>query len=89
MVFVTDMEHTLAKLEIFDKKLIAMYVVEEFTVPEMARRLVCSKRTVERYIGDALDKLSALLIDRRLLDRIPGGKTCQGGKEVRKAISYS
>jgi DNA-directed RNA polymerase specialized sigma24 family protein len=71
MVFVTDMDHTLEKLDAFDKKLVAMYVLEEYTVSEVSRTLGCSERTVERLLHDALDQLSRSLLVRGLLERIP------------------
>jgi hypothetical protein len=37
VIFVTDMEQAIEKLDAVDKKLLAMNVLEEYTVPEVAR----------------------------------------------------
>ena len=71
MVFVTDMDHTLEKLDAFDKKLVAMYVLEEFTISEVSRTLGCCERTAERLLHDAIDQLSRSLLVRGLLERLP------------------
>ncbi|MFZ3341862.1 MAG: sigma factor-like helix-turn-helix DNA-binding protein [Terriglobales bacterium] len=71
MVFVTDMEHTLERLDVLDKKLLAMYALEEHTISEISRALVRSERTVERLLHDAIDQLSKFLLFRGLLERLP------------------
>lgn len=71
MIFVTDMERTIEKLDAFERKLVAMNVLEEYSVPEMSRLLSCSQRTLERKLQDAIDQLSRLLLADRLLDRLP------------------
>jgi len=71
MVFVTDMEHTLDKLDIFDRRLIAMYVLEECRGGEVARVLGCSERTGERLFHEAIDRLSKSLLIRGLLEKLP------------------
>lgn len=71
VVFVTDMEHTLEKLDGFGKKLVAMNVLEEYSIPEMSRLLVCPQRTVERLLQSAIDRLSWLLLTDGLLKRLP------------------
>src|ERR1700685_1510271 len=71
MVFVTDMEHTLEKLDALDKKLVAMSALEEYTISEISRALGCSERTVDRLLHDAIDQLSRCLLVRGLLERLP------------------
>ena len=71
MVFVTDMERTLEKLEPIEKKLVAMSALEEYTISEIARALCCSERTVDRLLHDAIDQLSRALLVRGLLERLP------------------
>ena len=71
VIFVTDMEHTIEKLDAFDKKLVAMNVVEEYSVPEMSRLLACPQRTLERLLQDAIDQLSRILLADGLLERLP------------------
>src|ERR1017187_7331490 len=71
VIFVTDMEHTIEKLDAFDKKLVAMNVLEEYSVPEMSRLLASPQRTLERLLQDAIDQLSRILLGDGLLERLP------------------
>jgi DNA-directed RNA polymerase specialized sigma24 family protein len=71
VIFVTDMEHALETLEALPKKLIAMNVLEEYSIPEVARLLGYPQRTVERLLQDTLDQLSRTLLAGGLLDRLP------------------
>ena len=71
VIFVTDMEHTIEKLDAFEKKLVAMNVLEEYSVPEMSRLLACPQRTLERLLQDAIDQLSRILLADGLLERLP------------------
>jgi predicted transcriptional regulator len=71
MVFVTDMEHTLEKLDVLDKKLVAMSALEEYTISEISRALGCSERTVDRLLHNAIDRLSQCLLVCGLLERLP------------------
>ena len=97
VIFVTDMEHTIDKLNAFEKKLVAMNVLEEYSIPEMSRLLACPQRTVERLLQDAIDQLSRMLLRGRLLEQLPGGtrgvsggsKSCQEGKNYKFGVSYS
>lgn len=93
VIFVADMEQAIAGLEIFDKKLLAMNVLEEYTVPEVARLLGSTQRTIERSLQDALDELSRILLATGLLEEFPAitgqEKVCQGGKCANPKVSYS
>jgi len=71
VIFVTDMEHTLEKLDGFERKLVAMNVIEEYSIPEMSRLLVCPQRTIERLLQGAIDELSRLLLAGGLLATLP------------------
>ena len=71
VIFVTDMDRTIEKLDEFKKKLVGMNVLEEYSIPEMSRLLGCPQRTVERLLQDALDQLSRILLAARLLERLP------------------
>ncbi|MFZ3262455.1 MAG: hypothetical protein WA172_00505 [Terriglobales bacterium] len=71
VIFVTDMEHRIEKLDSFEKKLVAMNVLEEYSVPEMSRLLACPQRTLERLLQDAIDQLSRILLADGLLERLP------------------
>ena len=75
MIFVTDMERTIERLNSLDKKLVTMNVLEEYSVHEMSRLLCCSHRSMERKLQDAIDQLSRLLLIDGLLDRLPDVRT--------------
>jgi hypothetical protein len=70
VIFVTDMERAIEKLSSLQKKLLAMNVLEEYTVPEVARLISCNQRTVERLLQQALDDLSLILLTAGLLDEL-------------------
>ena len=71
VIFVTDMEQALKELDPLAKKLLAMNVLEEYSVLEVSRLLGCPQRTVERLLQEALDRLSRILLAGGLLDRLP------------------
>ncbi len=83
VIFVTDMEQAIEKLNASDKRLLAMNVLEEYTVDEVARELGCTPRNVRRLLQDALDHLSRILLSAAILE---GGiatlsrKSCQEGR---------
>jgi hypothetical protein len=91
VIFVTDMEQAIAKLDVFDQKLLAMNILEEYTIPEVARVLGCTQRTAERSLQDALDQLSRVLLASGLLEELPltsnGQMCCQDGKARNVEIS--
>src|SRR5713226_5453378 len=93
VIFVADMEKAIEKLNALEKKLLAMNVLEEYTVPEVARLLGCTQRTVERFLQDALDQLSRILLAGGLMEKLPtatrGQKTCQEGKNHNFDVSDS
>lgn len=86
MIFVTDMEQALEKLTASDKKLLAMNVLEEYTVDEVARQLGCTPRSVRRLLQDALDQLSRILLGVGLMEELV---SCQGGKKGDFGVSGS
>lgn len=92
VIFVHDVETSLERLDWFEKKVIAMVVLEEFSQEEAARLLQCSPRTVGRYIYETLDKLSEIFLRGSILKPIarpvPNRETpCQGGKSDLLAVS--
>ncbi len=85
VIFVHDVEQSLEKLDWFEKKVIAMVVLEEYSQEEAARLLQCSPRTVGRYIYEAIDGLSEVFLRGSILkpmvNPVPNRETaCQGGK---------
>jgi hypothetical protein len=92
VIFVTDMEKAIEKLSPLEKKLLAMNVLEEYTVPEVARLLGRNQRMVERLLQDALDQLSRILLAGGLLEKMVvtgGSKTCQEGGSLNFGVSNS
>jgi DNA-directed RNA polymerase specialized sigma subunit len=93
VIFVTDMEQAIDRLEIYDKKLLAMNVLEEYTIPEVAHLLGSTQRTVERSLQEAIDELSRILLAGGLMELLPLShnveKSCQGGKNYNCDVSGS
>jgi hypothetical protein len=93
VIFVADMERAIEKLNAMEKKLLAMNVLEEYTIPEVARLLGCTQRTAERFLQDALDQLSRILLAGGLMKKLPSitgeTKTCQEGKNYNFDVSGS
>jgi DNA-directed RNA polymerase specialized sigma24 family protein len=69
VIFVHDMDTLLRRLNPFQQRLIAMNVLEEYSMPEVARLVSCPLRTVEREVPDALDVLSLALLEGGLIRR--------------------
>jgi DNA-directed RNA polymerase specialized sigma24 family protein len=67
MIFVADMERSLDLLDQFERRILAMSVLEGYRVPEVSRLLRYPQRTVERQLQTALDDLSRILLKRGLL----------------------
>src|SRR6266700_3153345 len=90
---VTDLVQSIDMWDALEKKLLAMNVLEEYTIPEVARLLGCTQRTVERFLQDALDQLSRILLAGGLMEQLPsvtgGSKTCQEGKNYNFDLSDS
>jgi predicted DNA-binding protein (UPF0251 family) len=93
VIFVTDMERAIEKLNPLEKKLLALNVLEEYTLDEIARLLSCNRKMVQRLLQDALDQLSRILLAGGLMDKLPsaagGPKTCQEGKNYNFDVSDS
>jgi RNA polymerase sigma factor (sigma-70 family) len=83
VIFVADMERALENLSDVEKKLLAMNVLEEYTVDEVARLLGYSRRTVQRLLPEAIDQLSKALLFCGYWEG------CQGGKNCKCAVSGS
>lgn len=62
VIFVHDVERSLEKLDAFDQKLIAAIVLEEYSEWDAARMMHCSLRTIERYLPEAVDRVSQIFL---------------------------
>ena len=86
VIFVTDMDKAIDKLSPFEKKLIAMGILEEYSMEEVARLLAYSAKTIRRLLPDAVDHLSQILLTVGLMERV---ERCQGGKRYDSSASRS
>jgi len=91
VIFVTDMEKASEKLDAIEKRLIAMNVLEEYMVEEVARLLDYDSKTIRRLLGNALDQLSQILLVAGLMDELPlatqGVGRCQEDKNYKIDLS--
>jgi len=91
VIFVHDVERALERLDAFEGKLIAMNVLEEYSLPEVARLVGCPLRTVERVVPEALDKMSRAFLEGGLIKEMVTGtrgeKSCQEGKNYNSGAS--
>jgi|GraSoiStandDraft_30_1057271.scaffolds.fasta_scaffold57560_2 hypothetical protein len=93
VIFVHDIESALSKLDVFFQELIGRVVLQEYTHNEAAELLHCTRRTVGRYLPEALDQLSELLLRGGLMRALPGSEktyqnACQEG-ETSKYVASS
>ncbi len=71
VIFVHDIEQCLKRLDAFSRELVGCIALQEYTQAEAAERMGLSVRTVVRRYADALDVLTAVFLDRDLLE-VPG-----------------
>jgi DNA-directed RNA polymerase specialized sigma24 family protein len=67
VIFALDVESCLKKLNLFERELLSRIVLQEYTFSETAELLGVSNRTVNCKFPQALDKLTQLLLDAKLL----------------------
>ena len=92
VIFVHDVERCLDLLNDAEIELIGVIVMQEHPHYEAARMLRCTRRTIVRSYGDALDKLSEVFLDREILRRLPKktpppAEACQGGETCQIAAN--
>jgi len=86
VIFVHDVERSLAKLDELSQALIARVILQGFSYEETARLLGCCRRTVDRKLPDALDRLSEIFLEVGILRAVsdptePVEEACQEGEE--------
>ena len=84
VIFVHDVERSLAKLDRLAQDLIARVVLQGFSYEESARLLGCSRRTVERNMPDAVDQLSEIFLAVGILKPLANAtaeEACQEAEE--------
>lgn len=68
VIFVYDVEKCLKQLDTRSQELIARIGLQEYTQGETAGLLGVSLRTIVRQYADALDKLTAIFLETKLLE---------------------
>ena len=71
VIFVYDVGKCLKKLDSFSQELIRRISIQEYTQGEAAGLMRVSLRTIVRRYGEAIDRLTQIFIDHRLLDVDP------------------
>lgn len=89
VVFVHDVESSLAQLDEWSRTLISRRIMEEYTHEEMAMMLGCTRRTITRGFQDALDRLSQIFLWRGMLRPKVSKResVCQEGKNDEIPVS--
>jgi hypothetical protein len=77
VIFVYDVDKCLKKLDAFSHDLIRRIAIQEFTQGEAAGLLRVSLRTIVRKYGEAIDRLTQLFLDHKLLDIDPLGESTE------------
>ncbi|GGH01648.1 hypothetical protein [Silvibacterium dinghuense] len=86
VVFVIDVERCLGKLDSSAQELVARITLQEYTYAEAAELTGQSLRSIARHYGEAVDRVTALLLDAELL-KIEPWERCQAEDRPRNAIS--
>ncbi len=68
VIFVCDVQKCLKKLDSFSQELIRRISIQEYTQGEAAGLMRVSLRTIVRRYGEAIDMLTQIFIDHRLLE---------------------
>jgi hypothetical protein len=89
VIFVHDMETCLERLDEFSQQLIARHILQEHDRWSTARLLHCNEKTVRRLTPLVLDRLSEILLDMGLMERVDTAETncCQGGPATESRAS--
>jgi hypothetical protein len=74
VIFVHDVERCLEELDEAQQHLIRRIALQEFTQEETASLLELPLRTVHRRYADALDELTEIFLERRLLEPAKAGR---------------
>jgi hypothetical protein len=79
VIFLHDIERCLARLQEFDRQIVARVVLQEYDHDAAAKLLQCTRKTLERRLPELIDELSESLLKSDLLERIP--ETRKGNNE--------
>ncbi len=79
VIFVHDMDKCLERIDTFSRQILTRVALQEYTQGEAAHLLGVSLRTVVRRYADALDDLTQILLDRRLMRVEPAYNAVRNG----------
>jgi len=74
VIFVHDVGKCMAELDPGLRHLVRRIALEEYTQPETAAMLGIGLRTVARRYAEAIDKLTRLLLDKKMLEPMMAGQ---------------
>jgi DNA-directed RNA polymerase specialized sigma24 family protein len=92
VIFVHDVERCVAKLDRLSQTLIARVILQGYSHEEAGKVMGCSRRTLERNLPEALDRLSEIFLAAEILEPVEGPRvsdeeTCQEGEEEENLVS--
>ena len=88
VIFVHDVERCIGLLSADQQRLILRIGVQEYTFGEAASMLKMSLRSVQRRYHNAVDELTAIFLERKLLERV-AGDPCQEGERTARVVSHA
>lgn len=88
VIFVHDVERCIGLLSADQQRLILRIGVQEYTFGEAASMLRMSLRSVQRRYHNAVDELTAIFLERKLLERV-ACDPCQVEGGSAKLVSHS
>lgn len=86
VIFVHDVEKCLVKLDEMSQRLLARVILQGYSQDEAGRLFGYCRKTVERKVPEALDRLSEIFLAAGILEELEGPreedeKSCQEGEE--------
>ncbi len=87
VIFCFDVEKRLGRLQVMDQQLIKRIALQQYTQGEAAGMLGLSLRNSIRQYGQALDRLTEMFLEAKMLEPL---KSCQGGRgeEICRSASF-
>ncbi len=86
VIFVHDVERCVAKLDRLSQTLIARVILQGYSHEEAGFLMGCCRRTLERNLPEAVDRLSEIFLRAGILEAVDGPRasdeeSCQEGEE--------
>jgi len=91
VIFVHDVERCVAKLDQLSQALIARVILRGYSHEEAGKVMGCSRRTLERNLPEALDRLSQIFLAAEILEPVEGlrasdEESCQEEEEEENLV---